>query len=121
MAVAAVGAVWVANFADLATYAHRPQSTRLLVEQGAALTTGGLAVLAAARLNGTRASRLWLVVPVPTLATWIGAMGIGCTESLQQGLSGGWIEGAECFGFVAAVSSILIVSLLVLCIEPARG
>lgn len=112
LAAGVVAVLWVGGFADLGAYRGRAEDPRYAVEHGAALLTAVLAVIAAFQIDGAP-GRLWVWLPAPALLAWVAAAGTGCLETWLQGVHGDWIEGAECFGFLLAVSSLLALSLLV--------
>jgi hypothetical protein len=110
-------AQWLIGFAALAAVlvtarhawsvpAARAQPGLMAAMIGAALT-GVAAVLAAFNLALPDRSRWWLLAPLPGLALWLGASGIGCYHSWllvgsRQSLALG--ESAHCFLFILGVS-----------------
>src|SRR5262249_7493929 len=53
---------------------------RFVLERGAALATGAAAAIAAFATVVPGFGRKWLLVPVVTLALWLGTLGEGCLE-----------------------------------------
>jgi hypothetical protein len=110
-------ALWLIGFAALAAVlisarhawsvpAARAQAGLMAAMAGAALT-GVAAVLAAFNLSLPDRSRWWMLAPLPGLALWLGASGVGCYHSWlivgpKQSLALG--DSAHCFLFILGVS-----------------
>ena len=110
-------ALWLIGFVALAAVlisalhawsvpGARAQAGLMAAMVGAALT-GAAAVLAAFNLALPDRSRWWMLAPLPGLALWLGASGVGCYHSWllvgpQQSLALG--ESAHCFLFILGVS-----------------
>ncbi|HEX9140359.1 MAG TPA: NrsF family protein [Steroidobacteraceae bacterium] len=110
-------ALWLIGFVALAAVivtarhawsvpAARAQPGLMVAMVGAALT-GVAAVLAAFNLALPDRSRWWLLAPLPGLALWLGASGVGCYHSwlvvgARQSLALG--ESTHCFLFILGVS-----------------
>ncbi|HZB90422.1 MAG TPA: NrsF family protein, partial [Stellaceae bacterium] len=77
-AVAAVLAAAILIFADLPLFARRAADPKLALELAGTLATGILAVIAAFELSLPDRSRAWALLPLPSLALWIGASGYSC-------------------------------------------
>jgi hypothetical protein len=110
MVVLAVFAVCHGLDADLAAHLGQPDFT---VGIGAALATGILAAVAAFELSLPDRPRWLLLLPVPTLAVWIGATGYGClTDWIAirgDGMEVG--ESLRCFAIMLLASVPLAIAL----------
>ena len=86
------------------------------------LLTGVLAAVAAFHLSLPDRSRLWLLLPVPTLVLWVSTIGYGClTNWVSIGPNGIRLGTTlECFATLAIVSLPLSVVLLVMLRHAAR-
>jgi len=58
--------------------AARLQQPVFVLAMIAALCTGILAAIASFQISLPDRSRLWLLLPVPTLAVWVSTVGYGC-------------------------------------------
>lgn len=98
---------------DIAQRLHDPSFTLAL---GASLATGILAAFAAFALSLPDRSRLWLLLPFPTLCLWLSNIGYQCLTQWvsigPQGVSLG--ETAECFATVVLTSLPLSLAMLVM-------
>jgi hypothetical protein len=103
-------------FADLHVFAVRAADPKLALELTGTLLTGILAVIAAFELSLPDRSRAWALLPLPTLALWIGASGYSCWQHWLVHGPDGWVigESANCFRFILGVSVPLAASLVVL-------
>jgi len=121
LAVAALFAVALLFFADLALFVSRAENPRLVVELVATLLTGITAVLAAFQLSLPDRSPVWSLLPLPWLGLWLATSGYSCYRSFRAlGYDDGSLgESAHCFRFIVGVSVPLAISLLVL-IRRAR-
>ena len=115
-AVAALLSLAILLFADLHLFVARAADRKLDVELAGTLLTGILAVIAAFELSLPDRSRAWALLPLPTLALWLGASGYNCFSRWIEFGPGGWTlgEGADCFRFIVGVSVPLAVSLVLL-------
>jgi hypothetical protein len=113
-AVAAVAAVAIWLFADLAVMARRLGDPKLQIEMAATLLTGSAAVLAAFQLSLPDRSPGWALLPLPFLAVWIASSGYACWRHWISFGAGGFElgESAHCLRFMLAISVPLGASLL---------
>jgi hypothetical protein len=116
LAVAAVSALTILLFSDLAVFARRASDPKLDWELAGTLLTGIVAVIAAFELSLPDRSPLWALLPLPPLALWLTSSGYSCYRHWLSFGPGGWEigESAQCFRFILAISVPLGVSLLVL-------
>ena len=103
--VALVGAVLVLMLGDargmVARYSGR--EALMVVEMGAMLATGLLAVTGAFMLSVPGRSRLWLLAPLPTMLVWFATSGVGCYRDLARFGPNGWrLGGGDCLVFILA-------------------
>jgi hypothetical protein len=127
LAVAALGAMTILLFSDLAVFARRASDPKLDWELAGTLLTGILAVVAAFELSLPDRSPLWALLPLPPFALWVAASGYSCYRHWITFGPDGWEigESAQCFRFILAVGVPLGLSLLVLLrkarpLAPAR-
>ncbi len=110
----AVGSAW---FADMPTLQHRLMAVpdMWLAVLGSTVTFI-LAAYAAFQLNLPDRSPYWGMLPVPGLALWIGASGMGCARSwLIAGTSDASLgESMHCMTFILAFSLPLSALILVM-------
>lgn len=111
-------AVALAAFADLSAMRHRLMAApdMWLAMLGSALTAG-LAAVAAFELDLPDRSPRWALLPLPGLALWIGASGMGCLRTwLIPGVhDASSMEAMHCLAFILGLSvplSVLIVAML---------
>ena len=116
VAVAAVGALAVALFSDLATFERRAQDPKLVLELIGTLLTGIAAVIAAFYLSLPDRSGAWALLPLPPLALWIASSGYSCYRHWITFGPDGWAlgESGQCFRFILAVSVPLGIALFLL-------
>ncbi len=114
--VAAITAVAILCFADLALFARRARDPKLAIELAATLLTGIAAVIAAFELSVPDRSSGWAFVPLPPLLLWLGSSGYSCYRNWLRFGPGGWEvgESAHCFLFILAASLPLAISLVLL-------
>jgi hypothetical protein len=106
----------------------RPDLAERLREPGFAaalagsVLTGVLAAVAAFHLSLPDRSRLWLLLPVPTLVLWISMIGYGClTNWVSIGPDGVRLGTTlECFATLVIASLPLSMALLVMLRHTAR-
>jgi hypothetical protein len=127
LAVAALGALAILLFSNLAEFARRASDPKLDWELAGTLLTGIVAVLAAFELSLPDRSPLWALLPLPPLALWLASSGYSCYRHWLSYGPAGWEigESAQCFRFILAISVPLGVSLVVLLrrawpLAPAR-
>lgn len=108
----------LAAFADLPAMRHRLMAVpdMWLAMLGSALTAA-LAAVAAFELDLPDRSPRWALLPLPGLALWIGASGMGCLRTwLIPGVhDASSIEAMHCLAFILGLSvplSLLIVVML---------
>ena len=111
-------ALAIAAFADLAAMRHRLMSVpdMWLAVLGSTLTAG-LAAFAAFQLDLPDRSPRWALLPLPGLALWIGASGMGCARAwLIPGThDASMMETMHCLVFIIGLSvplSLLMVLML---------
>jgi hypothetical protein len=107
-----VSAVAVAWLADMETFFGRARELRQLIELGATLATGLLAIVAAFHLSVPDRSPRWALLPLPTLAVWLAVAGAGCVASWVNGTASDLGESSECFAIIVAVSIPLGITVL---------
>ncbi len=117
-------AIWL--FADLSGLVrrHSGRESSMMLEMGAMLATGLLAVTGAFFLSIPGRSRLWLWAPLPTLALWLSLSGAGCWAALGAAAADRHV-GMDCLIFILAASLLLGAPLVWLLsraspIEPVR-
>lgn len=104
MAAGAASAAVVYAIADLPTFMDRARDPRQMIELGATLATGILAVLAAFEISLPDRSRSWAWLPAPALLVWLATAGLGCLESWIAGTSTDMAESGECFAILIGTS-----------------
>ncbi|MGH8260424.1 MAG: NrsF family protein [Steroidobacteraceae bacterium] len=106
LGVAVVAGVAIARFANPAVITGRLAVPQVAVQCLAIAVTGVAAIFAAFQLSVPGRSRHWVWLPVPSLAVWLAASGLGCLRyGWSLGGPGGIIgESSHCFAFIAAVS-----------------
>ena len=100
-------ALALASFADLGSVRHRVMAVPdLWMAVLGSTATAALAALAAFQLSLPDRSRRWVLLPLPALAVWIGASGLGCSRSwLVPGThEASWAETRDCLAFVVGLS-----------------
>ncbi len=104
---------------DLAQRLHEAPFVTSLI---GSILTGVLAVIAAFLVSLPDRSRLWILLPLPTLALWLSNIGYQCLTDWvsigPDGMSPG--EAARCFTTLAATSLPLSLALLVMLRYAAR-
>lgn len=127
LAVGAAGVAGILFFANLSEFIERIGDSALAIEWVATLVTGILAVVAAFQLSLPDRSPAWAVLPLPSLALWIGSSGYSCYRNWIVTGPTGWElgESANCLMFILGVSVPLSVSILLVLrrampLEPVR-
>ena len=127
LTVAAAGAAGILLFANLAVFFERIDDTALAIEWIATLVTGIAAVVAAFQLSLPDRSQAWALLPLPSLALWIGSSSYSCYRSWITAGPTGWAlgESAHCFMFILGFSLPLALGLLLVLrrarpLEPVR-
>ena len=110
--VAAGATAIVSALADVPVFMARTQDTRQMIELAATLSTGVLAIVAAFEMSLPDRARAWALLPLPTLALWIGSAGTGCVQNWIAGVPSDLAESADCFGIIVATSLPLGIALL---------
>lgn len=116
LAVAAIGAVLIFAFSDLAMFERRAQDPKLVLELIGTLLTGIAAVIAAFYVSLPDRSGAWALLPLPPLVLWIASSGYSCYRHWIVVGPDGWTlgESGQCFRFILAASVPLGISLFVL-------
>jgi hypothetical protein len=98
---------------DLVGHLHQPI---FLVSIAAALATGVLAAIAAFTVSLPDRSQRWLLLPLPTLAVWVGTTGFGClTGWIAIGPDGIQLgDTLQCFATLVLGSVPLAIALAVM-------
>ena len=114
-AVAAVAVLAILGFSNLTELTTRVRGSILPVEIAAQLVTGITAVVAAFHLSLPDRPARWALLPLPSLAVWIGSTGYSCWRHwIVFGPDGRALgEAAECFRFLVAVGIPLAIGLLI--------
>lgn len=127
LAVGSLGGLAILLFADLPLFADRIKEPALAVEWIATLITGAAAVLAAFQLSLPDRSPAWALLPLPSLAVWIGSSGYSCYRHWITIGPTGWElgESVDCLLFILAASPPLALALLMVLhrarpLEPVR-
>ena len=114
LGLVAIAALVLAASADLPSIAHRMMVVpdMWMAELGAVLTAA-LAAFAAFQLGLPDRSPFWAALPLPGLALWIGASGMGCARSwLIPGTDeASMAESMHCLRFIVGVSVPLSLAL----------
>ncbi len=117
LGLVAIIALGLVGFADISAFRERMAGApdMWLAVVGSALTAA-LAVVAALEVDLPDRSRAWALLPLPGLALWIGASGMGCAR--------GWLipgtqeaslaDTKDCVGFILGLSIPLSAVLLVM-------
>lgn len=113
---ATAGAVLILLFGDPPGLALRYSGREplMMLEMGAMLLTGTLAVLGAFFVSIPGRSRRWLVAPLPSFAVWIGLSGLGCYQDFVRTGIGGWAPGhsVDCLTFLLGAGVLFGLPLL---------
>jgi hypothetical protein len=127
LAAAGIGGLAILLFANLPLFADRVKEPALAVEWVATLITGAAAVLAAFQLSLPDRSPAWALLPLPSLAVWIGSSSYSCYRHWITIGPTGWELGdsVDCLVFILAVSPPLALGLLMVLrrarpLEPVR-
>jgi hypothetical protein len=117
LSLVAIVALGLASFADLSAFRARMSGApdMWLAVVGSALTTA-LAVVAALEVSLPDRSRAWGLLPLPGLALWIGASGLGCARNwLIPGVhEASLADTKDCLTFILGLSIPLSAILLVM-------
>lgn len=93
----------------------------MMLEMGAMLLTGVIAIIGAFFVSIPGRSRLWLLAPMPSLAAWIGLSGLGCYQDFLRFGEGGVALGDTMTCFSLLLGGGLLVGLpLLLRLARAR-
>ncbi|HTZ80445.1 MAG TPA: NrsF family protein [Stellaceae bacterium] len=116
LAVAALSAIGILLFSDLAVFARRAADPKLRLELVGTALTGIAAVVAAFQLSLPDRASAWALLPLPPLLLWIASSGYSCYRHWIVYGPDGWEigESADCFRFILALSVPLGVSLWIL-------
>ncbi len=112
-AVAALASAAILAFANLDVFSMRVRDPKLAWELTGTLTTGAAAIIAAFYLSLPDRSRGWALLPLPSLALWIGTSGYNCYRHWLTFGPDGWTigESAHCFAFIVGLSVPLALAL----------
>jgi hypothetical protein len=115
LAAGSIAGVAILLLANLPVFAERIAEPALAIEWVATLMTGAAAVLAAFQLSLPDRSPAWALLPLPSLAVWIGSSGYSCYRHWITVGPAGWQLGpsVDCLVFILAVSPPVALSLLV--------
>lgn len=96
--------------------AERLRQPLFVIGMCTALATGVLAAFASFRISLPDGSRLWLLLPLPTLALWVTTIGYGClTDWVSMSPGGPAIgEAVRCFATLLMTSVPLSIAMLVM-------
>lgn len=95
---------------------ERLQEPTFAIGMAASLLTGVLAAVAAFMVSLPDRSRLWLLLPAPSLVAWLSTIGYGCLTNWVRLESGGIRAGTalECFATLVLISMPLSLAMLVM-------
>lgn len=95
---------------------ERLQQPVFVIGMCSALATGVLAAIASFRISLPDSSRLWLLLPFPTLAFWVSTVGYGCLTDWVSIAPGGvqFGETIRCFATLLMTSVPLSVAMLIM-------
>ncbi len=113
----------IALFGDLQGLSARYSGRHLLMvlEMGAMLLTGVIAIVGAFFISIPGRSRLWLLAPLPSLVAWIGLSGLGCYQDFLRFGGGGVAAGDSMTCLMLLLGGGLLVGLpLLLLLARAR-
>ena len=115
-AVLALG-VLVARFSSMPMLLHRFATVPdMWLAALGALLTGVLASVAAFQTSLPDRGRRWALLPIPGLALWLGASGLGCLRSWTEPAAQPWLLGPRgCIMFILGLSipvSVLLLAML---------
>jgi len=109
--LAVVAGTVIVLFGDMhglsARYAGR--HTLMMLETGAMLLTGLVAIIGAFFVSIPGRSRLWLLAPLPSLFAWVGLSGLGCYQDFLR-----FGAGRVTFGDSMTCLSLLLASGLLI-------
>lgn len=116
LAVVLLIALALASFADLAEMRHRLTAVPdMWIAAVGSTLTAILAAVAAFELDLPDRSPRWGLLPLPGLALWIGASGLGCARGLIPGVPPmPPMHSTHCFMFIVAFSVPLSALILVM-------
>lgn len=115
LGVAGVAAILVFGFARIDVFARRAADPKLALELIGTLLTGVLAVLAAFELSLPDRSPRWALLPLPTLALWLGSSGYSCWRHWIAYGPDGWSlgESPKCFAWIVGFGLTLGIALMI--------
>ena len=89
---------------------------------GGSMLTAACAALSAFELSVPGARREWLWLPLPALALWFGASGLGCVAAEGDPLAWGdsFAEAGQCLGFLLAAAAPLLALFVFMLWRSAR-
>jgi hypothetical protein len=98
---------------DIAECLRRPL---FVISMCSALATGILAAIVSFRISLPDSSRVWLLLPLPTLALWISTIGYGClTDWISMTPDGMRLgEAVRCFATLLMTSVPLSIAMLIM-------
>jgi len=110
-AVAVAGAMLVIMGGDVTGMVERygGNEALMILEMAAMAATAILAVVGAFVLSVPGRSRRWLLAPLPPLAVWMGASGLGCYGDLLRLGPEAWsvVHGADCLIFIVGAGVLI--------------
>ena len=107
LAIVLIVASGLASISDLGSIRHRLMAAPdMWIACLGSAATAALASLAAFELSLPDRPRWWALIPLPALALWIGASGLGCARSwLVPGThEASWAETRDCLMFIVGMS-----------------
>lgn len=115
VAVVAAGAGWLATTIELAPVAARIGALPdMWLAVAGSVATAVLATLAAMMVSLPDRSARWALLPLPALAMWLGASGLGCLRAPRapHTTAATWLDSFDdCLPFIVRTSILLAIPL----------
>ncbi|WP_158811615.1 NrsF family protein [Beijerinckia sp. L45] len=110
LGIVVVLACALATVADLSALRHRLMGAPdMWLAVLGSTATAGLAAIAAFQLGLPDRGRAWALLPLPGLALWLGASGLGCARTWFLPETHGPADGKDCMMFIIGLSVPLTV------------